>query len=76
MSTKEKVGMSDEESKRLRRLEDVRAPIIDEVLAENPGLTKVKLTEMMEEMGFEGLNFLWMSEQEKELIRIVRWGRL
>ena len=52
MSTKEKVGMSDEESKRLRRLEDVRAPIIDEVLAEDPGLTKVKLTEMMEEMGF------------------------
>ena len=52
MSTKEKVGMSVEESKRLQKLEEVRAPIINEVLAENPGLTKDKLTEMMEEMGF------------------------
>ena len=52
MSTKEKVRMSDEESKKLQKLEEVRAPIINEVLAENPGLTKDKLTEMMEEMGF------------------------
>ena len=43
---------SEEESIRLRKLEDVRAPIIDEVLAENPGLTKEKLRQMMDEMGF------------------------
>ena len=33
-----------------RKLEDVRAPIINEVLAENPGLTKEKLRQMMVEM--------------------------
>jgi len=43
---------SKEETVRLRKLEDVRAPIIDEVLAENPGLTKEKLRQMMDEMGF------------------------
>ena len=43
---------SEEESARLRKLEDVRAPIINEVLAENPGLTKEKLRQMMDEMGF------------------------
>jgi hypothetical protein len=52
MSTKERVVVIDEEAKRLQKLEEVRAPIINEVLAENPGLTKDKLTEMMEEMGF------------------------
>ena len=45
-------GGSEDESARLRRLEDVRAPIIEEVLAENPGLTKEQLMQMMDEMGF------------------------
>ena len=45
-------GGSKDESARLKRLEDVRAPIIEEVLAENPGLTKEQLTQMMDEMGF------------------------
>ena len=40
------------ESQRLERLKDVRAPIISEVIAENPGLTKEHLTQMMDEMGF------------------------
>ena len=40
------------ESQRLERLKDVRAPIISEVIAENPGLTKEQLTQMMDEMGF------------------------
>jgi len=40
------------ESKRLSRLKDVRAPIISEVMAENPGLTKEQLNQMMDEMGF------------------------
>ena len=41
-----------EESERLRRLNDVRAPIINEVMAENPGLTGEQLVKMMDEMGF------------------------
>ena len=40
------------ESQRLSRLKDVRAPIISEVMAENPGLTKKQLIQMMDEMGF------------------------
>ena len=40
------------ESQRLERLKDVRAPIISEVIAENPGLTKAQLMQMMDEMGF------------------------
>ena len=40
------------ESQRLERLEDVRAPIISEVIAENPGLTEEQLIQMMDEMGF------------------------
>ena len=40
------------ESQRLERLKDVRAPIILEVMAENPGLTEEQLTQMMDEMGF------------------------
>ena len=40
------------ESQRLCRLNDVRAPIILEVMAENPGLTREQLTQMMDEMGF------------------------
>ena len=40
------------ESQRLERLKDVRAPIISEVMAENPGLTKEQLIQMMDEMGF------------------------
>ena len=40
------------ESERLERLKDVRAPIIAEVMAENPGLTKEQLIQMMDEMGF------------------------
>ena len=40
------------ESQRLERLKDVRAPIISEVIAENPGLTEEQLTQMMDEMGF------------------------
>jgi hypothetical protein len=41
-----------EESERLRRLNDVRAPVINEVMAENPGLTREQLVKMMDEMGF------------------------
>ena len=40
------------ESQRLERLKDVRAPIISEVIAENPGLTDEQLIQMMDEMGF------------------------
>ena len=40
------------EAQRLERLQDVRAPIIAEVLAENPGLTEEQLIQMMDEMGF------------------------
>ena len=40
------------ESQRLERLKDVRRPIISEVMAENPGLTKEQLIQMMDEMGF------------------------
>ena len=40
------------ESQRLERLKDVRAPIISEVIAENPGLTEEQLIQMMDEMGF------------------------
>ncbi len=35
-----------------QKLEEVRAPIYDEVMAENPALTKEELAEMMDEMGF------------------------
>ena len=47
-------GISDSktESQRLGRLKDVRAPIISEVMAENPGLTEEQLIQMMDEMGF------------------------
>ncbi len=34
-----------------QKLEQVRAPIYAEVIAENPGLTKEELAEMMSEMG-------------------------
>ncbi len=40
------------ESQRLERLEDVRAPIISEAMADNSGLTKKQLIQMMDEMGF------------------------
>ena len=40
------------ESQRLERLKDVRAPIISEVIAENPELTEEQLIQMMDEMGF------------------------
>ena len=40
------------EPQRLERLQDVRAPIISEVMAENPGLTEEQLIQMMNEMGF------------------------
>ena len=40
------------ESQRLERLKDVRRPIISEVMADNPGLTKEQLIQMMDEMGF------------------------
>ena len=40
------------ESQRLERLKDVRRPIISEVMAENPRLTKEQLIQMMDEMGF------------------------
>ena len=40
------------ELQRLERLKDVRAPIISEVIAENPGLTEEQLIQMMDEMGF------------------------
>ena len=40
------------ESQRLARLKDVRAPIISEVMGENPGLTEAQLIQMMDEMGF------------------------
>mgnify|MGYP001227516961 CR=1 FL=1 len=46
------INSANEESLRLERLKDVRAPIISEVMAENPGLTKEQLIQMMEEMGF------------------------
>ncbi len=46
------INDSKTESQRLERLKDVRAPIISEVIAENPGLTKEQLTQMMDEMGF------------------------
>ena len=35
-----------------QKLEQVRAPIYAEVMAENTGLSREKLAEMMEEMGF------------------------
>ena len=40
------------ESQRLERLKNVRAPIISEVIAENPELTEEQLIQMMDEMGF------------------------
>ena len=40
------------ESQRIERLKDVRAPIVSEVMAENPGLTEEQLIQMMDEMGF------------------------
>ena len=40
------------ESDRLKRLEEFRKPIIDEVMAEHPGLSKKQLIKMMDEMGF------------------------
>ena len=40
------------ESQRLERLKNVRAPIISEVIAENPMLTEEQLIQMMDEMGF------------------------
>ena len=46
------IGNGITESQRLERLEDVRAPIISEVMAENPGLTEEQLIQMMDEMGF------------------------
>ena len=35
-----------------QKLEEVRTPIYAEVIAENPGLMKEELAEMMDEMGF------------------------
>ena len=46
------INDSKTESQRLERLKDVRAPIISEVIAENPGLTEEQLIQMMDEMGF------------------------
>ena len=48
----DEIKKSISESQRLERLKDVRAPIISEVMAENPGLTEEQLTQMMDEMGF------------------------
>ena len=49
-------GMSetkvDSESQRLARLQAFREPIIAEVMAENPGLSREQLVQMMDEMGF------------------------
>ena len=41
-----------DESERIKRLNEFRKPIIDEVMAENPGLSKEQLIKMMDEMGF------------------------
>ena len=46
------INDSKTELQRLERLKDVRAPIISEVIAENPGLTEEQLIQMMDEMGF------------------------
>ena len=46
------INSANAESLRLELLKDVRAPIISEVMAENPTLTKEQLIQMMEEMGF------------------------
>lgn len=43
---------ADSESQRLARLQAFREPIIAEVMAENPGLSKEQLVQMMDEMGF------------------------
>jgi len=49
-------GMSeakaDSESQRLARLQAFREPIIAEVMAENPRLSREQLVQMMDEMGF------------------------
>ena len=49
-------GMSEakanSESQRLARLQAFREPIIVEVMAENPGLSREQLVQMMDEMGF------------------------
>ena len=42
----------DSESQRLARLQAFREPIIAEVMAENPGLSRKQLVQMMDEMGF------------------------
>ena len=44
--------MSEEELIRLKKLDEIRKPIIEEVMAENPGLTKEQVVKMMDEMGF------------------------
>jgi len=43
---------ADSESQRLARLQAFREPIIAEVMAENPGLSREQLVQMMDEMGF------------------------
>ena len=46
------INDSKTESQRLERLKDVRASIISEVMAANPGLTEEQLIQMMDETGF------------------------
>ena len=43
---------ADSEPQRLARLQAFREPIIAEVMAENPGLSREQLLQMMDEMGF------------------------
>ena len=44
--------MSEEELIRLKKLDEIRKPIIEEVMVENPGLTGEQVVKMMDEMGF------------------------
>ena len=48
----ESEAKADSESQRLARLQAFREPIIAEVMAENPGLSREQLVQMMDEMGF------------------------
>ena len=51
-SSKTSVESKQQDLTQNQKLEEVRAPIYDEVMAENPGLTREELAEMMDEMGF------------------------
>ena len=44
--------LSEEDLIRLKKLDEIRKPIIEEVMAENPGLTREQVVKMMDEMGF------------------------